>query len=330
MICIKLPHTDFEVSEIAFGAWAIVGGFNWGPQDEKDSIDALRTAYEEGINFFDTAEMYGSGASENLIHKALGEVRNKIIIATKLKPADYAYADVKKATEERLKALSTDRLDLLQLHWPNPEIPVEETMRALSELKQEGKIRAYGVSNFGKQQLQEATKYADEISSNQLPYNLLWRAIEYEVLPECKHDNIPILCYSPIMQGLLTGKFADAGSVPDDRARTRHFSSERPQARHGEEGCEDLTFETIDKIRKIAEEYGKSMAEISIAWLLSQPAVGSVIVGGRNGDQVRKNVKALDCKLDDDVLQKLNNATQPLKEKLGNRADLWEGKSRIQ
>lgn len=329
MICIKLPHTDFEVSEIAFGAWAIVGGFNWGPQDEKDSIDALRTAYEMGINFFDTAELYGKGASENLIYKALGEVRDKIIVATKIKPDDFAFEDVKRATEERLKALKTDQLDLLQLHWPNPKIPVEETMGALEELKKEGKIRAFGVSNFGKEDLSEAFKYTDEISSNQLPYNLIWRAIEYEVLPECKNRHVPILCYSPIMQGLLTGKFSDPAEVPDDRARTRHFSLKRRQTRHGEAGCEKETFETLKKIKTIADQIGKPMVEVSIAWLMAQPTVGSVIVGGRNAEQVKKNVKAADLKLDDDVLKQLNQATQPLKEQLGKNPDLWEGESRI-
>ncbi|WPP50790.1 aldo/keto reductase [Catalinimonas niigatensis] len=329
MICIKLPHTDFEVSEIAFGAWAIVGGFNWGPQDEKDSIDALRTAYEMGINFFDTAELYGKGASENLIYKALGEVRDKIIVATKIKPDDFAFEDVKRATEERLKALKTDQLDLLQLHWPNPKIPVEETMGALEELKKEGKIRAFGVSNFGKEDLSEAFKYTDEISSNQLPYNLIWRVIEYEVLPECKNRHVPILCYSPIMQGLLTGKFSDPAEVPDDRARTRHFSSKRGQTRHGEAGCEKETFETLKKIKTIADQIGKPMVEVSIAWLMAQPTVGSVIVGGRNAEQVKKNVKAADLKLDDDVLKQLNQATQPLKEQLGKNPDLWEGESRI-
>ncbi|MEK6477923.1 aldo/keto reductase [Catalinimonas sp. 4WD22] len=330
MICIKLPYTDFEVTEIAFGAWAIVGGFNWGPQDEKDSIDALRTAYEMGINFFDTAEMYGSGASENLIDKALREVREKIIIATKIKPADFSFDDVKKATEERLKALNTDRLDLLQLHWPNPEIPIEETMGALVELKKEGKIRAFGVSNFGKQDLTEAFKYTDEISSNQLPYNLIWRAIEYEVLPECKNRHLPILCYSPIMQGLLTGKFSTPEEVPDDRARTRHFSSQRSQTRHGESGFEKETFETLRQIKSIADQIGKPMVEVSIAWLMAQPTVGSVIVGGRNAEQVKKNIKAAELKLNDDVLEQLNKATDPLKQKLGKNPDLWEGKSRIQ
>jgi aryl-alcohol dehydrogenase-like predicted oxidoreductase len=326
---LKLPHTDFEVSEIAFGAWAIVGGFNWGPQDEKDSLAALQAAYDAGINFFDTAEMYGSGASENLIHKALRNVRDKIVIATKIKPDDFAYADVKKATEERLKALNCDCVELMQLHWPNPDIPIAETLGALADLKKEGKIRAYGLSNFGVNDLSEGFQHADEISSNQLPYNLLWRAIEFEILPECRKRHLPVLCYSPIMQGLLTGKFSNPQEVPDDRARTRHFSSERSQARHGESGLEEETFATIEKIRAIAEKLGKPMADVSLAWLLEQPGVCSVIVGGRNAEQVNKNVKAAELKLEHDVMEALNEATRGLKEKLGANADMWQGEGRI-
>jgi myo-inositol catabolism protein IolS len=326
---LQLPHTDFEVSEIAFGAWAIVGGFNWGHQEEKDSLQALHAAYDAGINFFDTAELYGSGASENLIHKALQNVRDKIVIATKLKPDDFGCQDVKKATEERLKALNTDYVDLMQLHWPNSKIPIAETLGALSDLKKEGKIRAFGVSNFGEKDLAESYQFSTEISSNQLPYNLLWRAIEFEILPECRLRHLPVLCYSPIMQGLLTGKFSKPEDVPDDRARTRHFSSERSQVRHGEAGLEAATFKAIDKIKQIADRLGKPMVDVSLAWLLERPGVCSVIVGGRNADQVDKNVKAAELKLDHDVMEELNEVTRELKEKLGPNADMWQGEGRI-
>ena len=326
---LKLPHTDFEISEIAFGAWAIVGGFNWGHQEEKDSLEALQAAYDAGINFFDTAELYGSGASENLIHKALRNVRDKIVIATKIKPNDFAYEDVKKATDERLKALNTDYIDLMQLHWPNPDIPIADTLGALADLKKEGKIRAFGVSNFGINDLEASFKENGEISSNQLPYNLLWRAIEFEILPKCKKRHLPVLCYSPIMQGLLTGKFSNPQEVPDDRARTRHFSSERPHARHGEPGLEKETFATISRIKTIAEEIGEPMGDVSLAWLLEQPGVCSVIVGGRNAEQVNKNVRATSLKLSEDVIHKLNEASQTLKEKLGKNADMWQGEGRI-
>lgn len=329
MQTITLPHSDLAITRMTFGAWAIVGGFNWGHQEEKDSLDALREAYEQGINFFDTAQMYGDGASERLIHRALGDVYDKIIIATKIVPDDFRYDDVKKACEARIKALQSDHLDLLQLHWPNHDIPVEETMRALLDLKKEGKIRAFGVSNFGQQDLTEALQATEEISSNQLPYNLLWRAIEFEILPTCRKHNVPVLSYSSIMQGLLAGKFKSPKEVPDDRARSRHFSSQRTQARHSEAGQEVKTFEAIARIHQLANREGILMAQLSMAWLLAQPGMGSIIVGARNPQQVKDNVAAMKVSLSDETVEELNQITQPLKEALGPNADMWQTESRI-
>lgn len=329
MQAITLPHSDLTVTRMTFGAWAIVGGFNWGHQEEKDSLAALREAYEQGITFFDTAQMYGDGASERMIHQALGDVYDRIVITTKIVPDDFRYEDVKKACEARIKALQSDHLDLLQLHWPNHDIPVEETLRALLDLKQEGKIRAFGVSNFGQQDLTEALQVTEEISSNQLPYNLIWRAIEYDVLPLCQQNDIPVLSYSSIMQGLLAGKFNGPDDVPDDRARSRHFSSQRSQARHTEAGQEEKTFQAIDQIRQLAEREGIPMAQLSMAWLLAQPGMGSIIVGGRNAKQVKDNVAAMDVQLSEEVIQELNQITDPLKEVLGKNVDMWQSTSRI-
>jgi len=329
MQTITLPHSDLTVTRLTFGAWAIVGGFNWGHQEEKDSLAALREAYEQGITFFDTAQAYGNGESERMIHQALGDVYDKIVIATKIVPDDFHYEDVKTACEARIQALKADHLDLLQLHWPNHEVPVEETMRALVDLKQEGKIRAFGVSNFGRQDLTEALQTTKEISSNQLPYNLLWRAIEYEILPTCREHNIPVLSYSSIMQGLLAGKFNNPKEVPDDRARSRHFSSQRTQARHNEAGQEVKTFEAIARIHQVANREGIPMAHLSMAWLLAQPGMGSIIVGGRNVEQVKDNVAAMEVSLSDDLVEELNQITQPLKEALGSNADMWQSDSRI-
>ncbi|WKN42923.1 aldo/keto reductase [Tunicatimonas pelagia] len=329
MQTITLSHSDLTITRMTFGAWAIVGGFNWGHQEEKDSLAALREAYEQGITFFDTAQAYGNGASERMIHQALGDVYDKIVIATKIVPDDFGYEDVKQACEARIQALQSDHLDLLQLHWPNPAIPVEETMRALVDLKQEGKIRAFGVSNFGKQDLTEALEVTKEISSNQLPYNLLWRAIEFDILPLCNKHQIPVLSYSSIMQGLLAGKFSNPQEVPDDRARSRHFSSERSQTRHSEGGQETLTFKTIAQVKQIAEREDIPMARLSMAWLLAQSGMGSIIVGARNPQQVRDNVATMQVSLSDKLVEELNEITRSLKEALGSNADMWQSDSRI-
>ncbi|MDN3690529.1 aldo/keto reductase [Cyclobacterium jeungdonense] len=324
-----LPNSELEISRLIFGCWAIVGGFNWGPQDERDSLAAIKMAYDQGITTFDTAEAYGGGASEDLLAKALGEKRKDIIIASKAGPADFAPEDIKKACERGLKNLKTDYIDLYQLHWPNPEIPLEETLGALQELRNEGKIRAFGVSNFGNKSLETCKKSSFKISSNQMAYNLLFRAIEYSILPQCISDGVPVLCYSPIMQGLLTGKFSSETEVPDDRARTRHFTKERPQSRHQEDGCEELTFQTISQIKDLSKEANIPMGNLSLAWLLHQEGIAAAIVGGRNAAQVRKNAASAQLALTPALVAALNDITRPLKEALGPNADLWQSESRV-
>lgn len=324
----KLGKTDIEVSTIAFGCWAIVGGFNWGPQDENDSLEALRAAYEAGITFFDTAEAYGDGQSEQLIARALSDVRDKIVIASKVSLDHFAAEDLRSACERSLRNLNTDRIDLYQLHWPHPDIPIEDTLGELDNLKAEGKIRAYGVSNFAREGLGECLASQYSISSDQLAYNLLFRAIEYEILPLCVQQGISVFCYSSLMQGLLTGKFVTADDVPVDRARTRHYSPNRPQTRHEEDGAETETFDAVARIRTIATELGEPMADMCLAWLIARKGVTSVIVGGRNSDQARRNARAAELVLPEDVITRLTLATEQLKLKLGSNADMWQTDSR--
>jgi myo-inositol catabolism protein IolS len=325
----RLANTDIMVSTVAFGCWAIVGGFNWGHQEEKDSLAALRAAYDAGINFFDSAEGYGGGRSEQLLAKGLSDVRDQIVIATKVSPRHFSPDELRAACERSLRYLNSDWIDLYQLHWPNRDIPIEETLGVLADLKQEGKIRAYGVSNFGRQDLDVCLTTDYSIASNQLAYNLLFRAIEHEILPLCVREGISVLCYSPLMQGLLTGKFASADDVPEDRARTRHYSSNRPQARHGEAGAEAETFAAVAQVQRLADDLGEPMADVALAWLLAQQGVTSVIVGGRNEDQARRNTHAAELKLPQETLQQLSSATAALKQKLGRSADMWQSESRI-
>lgn len=325
----RLAKTDMDVSVLSFGCWAIVGGFNWGPQDENDSIAALRAARESGINFFDSAEGYGNGASEQLIAKALGDVRDEIFIATKVSPDHFAPDDLRAACERSLRNLQTDRIDLYQLHWPNHEIPAAETLGVLDELKNAGKIRAYGVSNFGPRDLSAALTCGKPISSNQMAYSLLFRAVENVVAPMCVANEISLLCYSPMMQALLTGKFAGADDVPEDRARTRHFRKDRPLAKHDEPGLEAETFATIESVRAIADSLGVAMADLSLAWLLTREGVTSAIVGARNAAQARRNVGAANLTLSPETIAALDDATLMLKKRLGPNLDIWQSRSRI-
>lgn len=325
-----LGRTDVRVSAIGLGTWAFGGGFPWGPQDKEDAIAALKAAFEEGVTLFDTAPMYGEGVAEQWVGEALAEVRDQIVIATKVSPDQLAPKALKASCEQSLDRLRTEYIDLLQIHWPNPKIPIEGTLNALVELRAAGKIRAFGVSNFGKADLAPCmTKREFAPASDQLAYNLLFRAIEYEIRPFCARNNISILCYSPLLHGLLTGKFIRAEDVPPERARTRHFSSERPHTRHGEAGAEAETFAAIDEIRQIARDLGEPMANVSLAWLMAQEGVASVLVGARNAAQARRNARAGNLALPPAFTQRLTRATEALKKKMGPNPDLWENPPRI-
>lgn len=325
-----LGKTDIKVSSISMGCWAIVGGLNWGHQDQSASLEALKAAYDAGITFFDTAEMYGDGLSEQLIAQALGDVRSDIVIASKVSPQNFAPADLRAACERSLRNLKTDYIDLYQLHWPNRTVPLEDSIDTLIRLKEEGKIRSYGVSNFGPNDLNKSIQHSAEITSNQLAYSMLFRAIEFDIAPICKREDISILCYSPLLHGLLTGKFSSINDIPEDRARTRHFNSNIwPQARHGEPGFEAEMMEVIEGLRALAEGLGASMANMALAWLLRQPGVGAVVMGGRNADQVRRNAAAANTTLSGDVIEALDSMSQPLKRLMGRNADMWQSTSRI-
>ena len=321
--------SKIRVSCISLGTWAFAGGLNWGAQDRNDSIATLRSAFDAGINFFDTAEVYGNGLAEQLIGEALHDKRDKIIIATKVSPEHSEPSALRSSCERSLRNLRTDYIDLYQLHYPNPSIPFDETFSTLEALKQEGKIIEYGVSNFGCNSLKEIVKKQYSPVSNQLAYSLLFRAIEYEILPLCMQYSISVLCFSPLMQGLLTGKFSSPDAVPPGRARTRHFSSTRPHTRHGESGAETETFSAIANITRVAEQLNLRPAVLSIAWLLAQPAVASVIIGARNPSQLKENVTAAEVSLSSDIIEELNRLTDPLKEKLGRNADMWQSNSRV-
>ncbi len=325
----KLGNTEIEVSEIAFGCWAVIGGFNWGYQNFDDSIKALQTAYECGVTFFDTAEKYGDGKSEQLLGKVLGKARDEIIIASKVAEEHLHPLELKKACERSLINLKTDRIDLYQVHWMNSEVPIFDTFEMLEQLKSEGKIRSYGVSNFGINDLSSVIDKNYSVASDQLPYNLLFRATEYKIKEHCIKNDVSILCYSPLMQGLLTGKFSCADNVPVDRARSRHFSNSRRDSIHGESGAEVETFRAINAISDISREFEIPMLDLSLGWLLEQKGVSSVIFGARNADQTKKNINAAKRKLPQEIVRRLSEATLELKTKLGQNADMWQSCNRI-
>jgi aryl-alcohol dehydrogenase-like predicted oxidoreductase len=324
----KFGSTDIEISTIAMGCWAIGGGYTWGEQDEKDSIDTIRAAIDTGINMFDTAEFYSDGYSEEVLGKGLSGLRDKVLVATKVWPENLTADKLIVACEGSLKRLHTDYIDLYQIHWANWDVPLEETLGAMEKLKQDGKIRYVGVSNFGVQDLTEALDCA-EIVTDQLVYSLLFRAIEYEILEKCKEAQVGVLAYSPLAQGLLTGKFKQPDEMDDERARIRLYSKNRPGTVHDDEDCEKEVFEALEKIHSICADIGEPMANVSLAWILQQPGISAVLAGARKPDQIINNARAVDLKLSQAILSSLSDATEAVKKILGPNADPWRTASRI-
>jgi len=217
---------------------------------------------------------------------------------------------------------------LYQVHWASNMADTRETVQTLEKLQAAGKIKSYGVCNFGVKSLQDFFDCGGRPITNQLPYNLLWRAIEFEILPYCREKNVAVLTYSSLQQGLLTGRFTEASQIPEGRRRTRHFRSDSTKlSRHGQKGCEALTFQTLQRIRGLTSD---GMADASVQWLLCQPGVTSVLIGASKPGQVSDNVKAIGRMLDDDTREKLADATADLKTELGSNPDMWAKISRYQ
>ena len=333
-------NSGFKFPLLGVGCWSFGGGDYWGKQEQRDVDAVVSRALDIGCNYFDTAEVYNDGASEASLGKALKGRRAEAIIGTKVCPSNAAPKILRKHCEASLKRLQTDVIDLYMIHWPihphairhftddeaviNNPPSVTAAFETLTELQKEGKIRYIGVSNFGVQQLTEALDIGAEIVSNEMPYSLLTRAIEPEILPLCRERRIGILAYMPLMQGLLTGKYATPDEMPPARTRTRHFSGSRPESRHGEAGAEALTFQTVDRIRAIASEHNISMTHLSLAWCMANPAITCVLAGARSISQLESNAQAASLSLQSELVEALNTATSPLMERLGPSPDYYE------
>jgi myo-inositol catabolism protein IolS len=318
-----LPGTELRVSVIAMGCWALAGDMTWGDQSEDDSVAGTRAALDAGINFFDTAPGYGDGLSERRLGKGLEGVRHRAVVATKIGPDAMHPAGVAASVERSLGCLGMDYVDLIQIHWPSREVPLADTWGALERLRDQGKVRAIGVSNFGPGDLAELLAVGSP-TTNQVPYSLLARAIEYELAPACAKAGIGILCYSPLSWGLLADKYKSADEVPPGRARSRHFGPNRKLIRHTEPGCEAATFAALDRIRGVAERLELPMSELAVAWLLHQPVVSGVLTGIRNAAQAFANARAAEISLDAATLAELDAASADVKRALGSNPDLWQ------
>ena len=314
----RLDKSDVMVTPIAFGAWAI-GGWMWGGADEKDALDAIRAAYDAGITTIDTAPVYGFGRSEELVGKAMqGIARDKYQLLTKFgmnwqteegeyffdtKNEDgrpmkiYKWSVGKKVIqecEESLRRLKTDYLDLYQIHWPDATTPIHETFETVEKLIKQGKVRAAGVCNYNCAQVDEALQTI-HLASNQVPYSLINRDIEKEVIPQALKKGIGIIAYSPLQRGLLTGKIKPGHQFNegDTREGNRFYT---------EDNIKRVNV-LLNDIRPIAEKHNATLAQVIISWTMYRPAVACVLVGARNVQQVLDNAKALTLSLSEEELQ---------------------------
>ena len=296
----RLGTSDVQITPILMGTWQ-AGKKMWVGIEDAETTKAIRSAFDAGITTIDTAEVYGDGHSEQIVAQALSDVRDQAVYATKVFANHLKYDQVLEACDRSLQNLQTDYIDLYQIHWPagtfkSEIVPIEETMRALNDLKQQGKIRAIGVSNFSRSQLEEASQYG-RIDSLQPPYSLFWRQVEQDAMPYCIQNNISILAYSPLAQGLLTGKFSkDHKFDPaDNRAKNKLFQGENYER----------AILALEKLRPIAERHHTSLGNLAIAWLIAQPQA-QAIVGARNTEQAVANAKAADIRLSADELQEID------------------------
>jgi myo-inositol catabolism protein IolS len=321
----KCGKSDIQISVLGIGCWSYGGGDYWGPQTQSDVDAVVHKALDLGINYFDSAEAYNEGRSEESLGKALKGRRGEAVIGTKISPSNTQPSVLRNHCEASLRRLQTDYIDIYMVHWPITRYSVEDAFATLMELQSEGKVRSIGVSNFGVQQLTQAISTGARIDVNQLCYNLLSRAIEVEILPLCRKHDIGIFGYMPLLQGLLAGKYSTADEVPSMRSRTRHFRGDRPESRHGEAGAEDETFKAVAGIREIAEEMDIPMEQLALAWAMARPGITSILVGTRNISQLQDNFEAASVSLSFETIKRLDDLTEPLLEILGSNPDYYLG-----
>jgi aryl-alcohol dehydrogenase-like predicted oxidoreductase len=303
----QLGNSDFEITPIGIGAWAMGGGdwaFSWGRQDDDQSIAAIHMALDGGVNWIDTAAIYGLGHSEEVVGKALAGRAHRPYVFTKCGLVwneqrqigrSLKAASVRRELEASLRRLRLDTIDLYQIHWPDPETEIEEGWQTLVQLKKEGKVRHIGVSNFSAEQMRRIQTIAP-VTSLQPPYNIVTSDIENDVLPFCREQNIGVIVYSPMKSGLLTGKMTREriASLPPDDFRPRTPSFKEPLL--------SRNLGLVEVLRSIGERHNRTPGEVAIAWTLRDPVVTGAIVGMRSAEQARQIVRSAGFRLSPDEI----------------------------
>ena len=330
----RLGKSELNISPIVFGAWAI-GGWMWGGSDEKAAVEAIHASIDAGVNLIDTAAVYGMGASEEIVGKAIKGKRDKVLIATKggrnwntdtgsmiFETEDTSGNKVtvrsnsrpdllKKECEDSLRRLGVDVIDLYQIHWPDLTFPIDEAVAGLEQLKKEGKVRAVGVSNYNIDQLKTAAAAA-QLDSLQPSYSLIQRDIEKEIVAFCLEENIGIICYSPMERGLLTGAVSASRVFPpsDHRSTHRFFTPENRQN----------ILSALEEIKPIADKHKASFAQVVLRWTIDQPGITAAIVGARDAKQASHNIGALNVRLSEEEKSEMSRVFERCAEKMTAKA----------
>lgn len=317
MRTLTLRHSELTLSRIIAGGWQ-AGRDLWVGIDDEQSVAALRASFDGGVTTFDTAEDYGGGHSERVLARALGSRRDDIVIATKVSWDHLRRPQIVEACERSLANLGTDRIDLYQIHWPagtfgSERVPLEESMDALVQLRQQGKIRAIGVSNFDAEQLAAACALGP-VDTLQPPYSLLWRHAERDLLPLCRELGVAVLAYSPLAQGLLTGSIGpDHRLEQGDNRRDNRLFQPPMLAR---------ALAAVDAMRPIASARGVTLAQLSLAWVADQPATAA-IAGARNASQAAENAVAGDLHLEPDTRAALDRIADDVAQNQESTSIMW-------
>ena len=314
-------------------------GEYWGPHEQADVDAVVRRAFELGITYFDTAQVYNDGRSETSLGQALRALpRQPVVVGTKVSPAHVQADDLPRRCEASLRRLGTDYIDLYMVHWPitphsirhfdrQTEVcpAVDEAFAALSRLQEQGKVRHLGVSNFGRSRLKEALGHCPNLAANELPYNLLSRAIEWEILPASRELGLGVIGYMALAQGVLTDLFPTLDDVPIWQRRTRHFDARKsPEARHGLCGEEDATRLALAEIRAVCHDNHMALPEAALRWAVANSSIACSLVGSRSVSKLEANVRAVEQPLPAEIVGRLNAITDPLKQRLGRSFDYYE------
>jgi aryl-alcohol dehydrogenase-like predicted oxidoreductase len=306
----QLGNSDMQITPLGIGAWAMGGSgwaFAWGPQDDDESIGAIHAALDRGINWIDTAAVYGLGHSEEVVARAIKGRSNRPYIFTKCARIwnekreigrSLKRDSIRRECEASLRRLEIDVIDLYQIHWPEPDEDIDEGWAALAELKKDGKVRWIGVSNFTRQQLERVHAIAP-VTSLQPPYSIIQPDIEAEILPYCKENNIGVIVYSPMKSGMLTGAMTRdrIANMPADDFRRRTPNFQEPLLTRN--------LELVELLREIGRRHGRTPGEVAIAWTLRRPEVTAAIVGVRSPKQVEGVIGAADFRLSEEEIERI-------------------------